>query len=843
MIDTTLSALGGSAKSLGSLFVKLSVEGSELVKGLKAAEGQVIASAAVMSKSALKVAGVFGGVVSGIAIAGVREWVKFDDAMRKSLSTMAGVSEGLRKEMGDTARSIALNSGRSATELATAYGHMSTAGYNAQQSMAALRIVSRFATAGFLDMETAALKLIGAQKALGMSSQDVQQNTKELARLSDVAAKAVMLAGGSVGDYADALSGRAGIALRELNIGLEEGAAVLAAWSSQNVRGAAAGGNMERILRDLAVAWRENRDIMKKYGVQVIDGETGTFRLIGALTELESVLKSVGTEEQHLILKRMGFNDRTVLMIKSLMGLSSEMRQYEADLLKAAGATQQVSDQANTFSRQLKISFNRIREMLLTIGEELTPALEEMNAKFKEATTDMSGLRESAKMLGSILVKVYEWTVLGVKGIYLFVNTTAEVFLRVARGASKVVEFIANGMVDTINAAIGNINKLMAKMPNWMGGGKSFSMLSNVKLDTPGFDLLIDAFADERRKTWDNLTSDSPDMGDVSGGGAIGELGNQAAVADSRVKSLVDSIETAHRGITELERKQLQPFMSDPDSRRILESHLVENKDRQSNNILQSYRDFNVEQGKLFADEKKFQEIRLEELKKLGDGELGHTEKFYELKTALIEDADKKVRELYLAQAKFVLSVSSGMFEDLAYITGEFAGKQSGIYKAMFTASKAFAIAESIIKIQQGIANAASMPWPANLAAMASVVSATASIVSNIKAVSLQFGGAREKGGPVSGNKAYLVGERGPEMFVPNGAGRVVPNDGLGAVRLVINNYTDAMPEVSQRYEGGERVVEVLIKRVKQEIGSEIREGRGDISKSLERSFNLRRGR
>ena len=37
------------------------------------------------------------------------------------------------------------------------------------------------------------------------------------------------------------------------------------------------------------------------------------------------------------------------------------------------------------------------------------------------------------------------------------------------------------------------------------------------------------------------------------------------------------------------------------------------------------------------------------------------------------------------------------------------------------------------------------------------------------------FGGARAMGGPVSNSQAYLVGERGPELFVPAGAGRIDP--------------------------------------------------------------------
>lgn len=53
--------------------------------------------------------------------------------------------------------------------------------------------------------------------------------------------------------------------------------------------------------------------------------------------------------------------------------------------------------------------------------------------------------------------------------------------------------------------------------------------------------------------------------------------------------------------------------------------------------------------------------------------------------------------------------------------------------------------------------------------------------IASIAAASLlkNFGGARAEGGPVSGNKTYLVGERGPELFVPNVAGTIVPNDQL----------------------------------------------------------------
>lgn len=45
------------------------------------------------------------------------------------------------------------------------------------------------------------------------------------------------------------------------------------------------------------------------------------------------------------------------------------------------------------------------------------------------------------------------------------------------------------------------------------------------------------------------------------------------------------------------------------------------------------------------------------------------------------------------------------------------------------------------------------------------------------------FGGKRATGGPVSPNRAYLVGERGPEIMVPNSTGQIIANSRLNAVR------------------------------------------------------------
>ncbi len=46
------------------------------------------------------------------------------------------------------------------------------------------------------------------------------------------------------------------------------------------------------------------------------------------------------------------------------------------------------------------------------------------------------------------------------------------------------------------------------------------------------------------------------------------------------------------------------------------------------------------------------------------------------------------------------------------------------------------------------------------------------------------FGGARALGGPVEAGQAYLVGERGRELFMPSQSGRIIPNGALDAANV-----------------------------------------------------------
>ncbi|MDM3063461.1 phage tail length tape measure family protein [Citrobacter sp. CK180] len=103
--------------------------------------------------------------------------------------------------------------------------------------------------------------------------------------------------------------------------------------------------------------------------------------------------------------------------------------------------------------------------------------------------------------------------------------------------------------------------------------------------------------------------------------------------------------------------------------------------------------------------------------------------------TAIRQQAAQANQAIESQKNEIITGATQTMIDSGLQILATGFGEQSGIYKAAFAASKAFAIAQSLVSIQQGIAMAAANPFPANLAAMASVAAATASIVSNIAAV------------------------------------------------------------------------------------------------------------
>jgi hypothetical protein len=101
---------------------------------------------------------------------------------------------------------------------------------------------------------------------------------------------------------------------------------------------------------------------------------------------------------------------------------------------------------------------------------------------------------------------------------------------------------------------------------------------------------------------------------------------------------------------------------------------------------------------------------------------------------------------------------------------------------------KASALRKAMMNVYAGaLETFASIPWPWNMVAVAGAIATGMKLVNKIKGF--------EQGGRPPINQPSIVGEKGPELFIPDRAGTIVPNNQLGGKPVTVNfniNTVDA---------------------------------------------------
>ena len=325
----------------------------------------------------------FGKLAAGVAAAGavafatqgVRSFLEFDDKMTQSLAIMGEVSGPMRKRMEDAARAVGKSTRFGADEAAEAYFFLASAGLDAQQSVAAMPQVAKFAQAGMFDLARATDLATDAQSALGLSVDDPARNLQNLTRVTDVLVKANTLANASVEQFSTSLTQKAGPAMRQAGIAIEEGVAVLSVFADQGRKGEEAGTLFASTLEQLQRKAIENRDEFKRLNISVFDSQGNMRNLADITADLEGALGGMSVEQRKAALQQLGFNRQALDGIQALLGSSDAIRAYEQDLRNAAGTTEEVAGkQLESFAAKLDLIQSRVADFGMVVGEQLVNA-------------------------------------------------------------------------------------------------------------------------------------------------------------------------------------------------------------------------------------------------------------------------------------------------------------------------------------------------------------------------------------------------------------------------------------------------------------------------------------
>lgn len=226
------------------------------------------------------------------------------------------------------------------------------------------------------------------------------------------------------------------------------------------------------------------------------------------------------------------------------------------------------------------------------------------------------------------------------------------------------------------------------------------------------------------------------------------------------------------------------------------------------------------------------QQTRLKEAQAL---DLLTKQEYYALEQQMAQENISRLAQIEQAKTSMMLSSGEQAFGDLASIAKTYAGEQSALYKTMFAASKAFSIAQSILAINTGIAMAAANPWPTNLAAIASVAAATASLVSNVASVAAPsfdgggFTGSGSRSGGMDGKGGFMAMVHPNETILDHTKGQGM---GGNVTVNVVESRDKAGTQEKRTDADGKQWIDIFVADIA---------GDGAASRSMQRAFGLQR--
>lgn len=315
-----------------------------------------------MMRAGVQTAAVGVAMAAPFALAG-RAYAGFDSAMTRSTSIMGDLTDAQSAQLRATALQTA--GAFKAEQLGEAYYFLASAGLSAEQQVGALGTVSKFATAGAFDLALATDLLTDAQSALGLTTDDAVQNQLNMARVADVVIRANTLANASAEQFSTAITNGVGAAARAAGKDVEEATGALAVLADQGLKGAAAGTALTGVLQMLPKTAIQNAAAFARYGVEVFDAE-GNMRSLADITDsMTEAFEGMSDAERAAAFDDMKLNRQLGDTVTQLLGTGDAMREYEAALRDAGGATDEVAAKQ---AKGLIPTLTRVKNRLSVLG-------------------------------------------------------------------------------------------------------------------------------------------------------------------------------------------------------------------------------------------------------------------------------------------------------------------------------------------------------------------------------------------------------------------------------------------------------------------------------------------
>lgn len=349
--DNSKAVLDAAAANYEAAGKRISAVGSGMMDAGKAATAGLTVPILAAGAAAIKMAGNF----------------------EQSLNILQSVSgatadqmAALRKQAVDLGNDITLP-GISSTGAAAAMTELAKAGLSVNDVMAASHGVLALATAGQIDVSSAAMTTARALNAFGLSGDQAN-------KISDLLAASANASTASVSDMALGLQ-MAGAQSHQMKVSLQDTVTALALFSNAGINGSDAGTSLKQMFIQLATPTEQATTLMNQLGLKFFDAKGNFIGLSASAGMMQDKLKGLTVEQKNYTLATIFGSDATrVASILTDSGAAGFDKMSVA-VNKQGAAADLAAAQNSGFNGALDNLKSTIETSATNLGSKLLPVL------------------------------------------------------------------------------------------------------------------------------------------------------------------------------------------------------------------------------------------------------------------------------------------------------------------------------------------------------------------------------------------------------------------------------------------------------------------------------------
>jgi TP901 family phage tail tape measure protein/lambda family phage tail tape measure protein len=311
------------------------------------------------------------------------------------VKALGGESAEAVQKLSDAALSLSQTGLRGPTEIASGFRILAQAGLDASEALEAMPQTLNLATVGEMEMEQAAVTLVGVMKAFNLTVKDSE-------RVGDVFAKAAALSQTSVQGMTEAMK-TASVVGEQYGANLEDTATAITLLAKVNITGTAAGTSFRNMLKELYAPVPQSAKAMENLGLKTKDAEGNLRNFADVIYDLKGRLSDFSKGDQVEILQRL-FGERGAKEAVAMLALTKDKWVELRDEIKnSKGFMEGVATELeNTAKGKWAQAINTMKVQLVTAFNEMEPIFSQLADNLKALFADPAFLQNLKAIVGGM---------------------------------------------------------------------------------------------------------------------------------------------------------------------------------------------------------------------------------------------------------------------------------------------------------------------------------------------------------------------------------------------------------------------------------------------------------